>query len=71
MIDNREYFTLLYKYETNKGRKIRFKYVLLYVVVVLETFSRTFIKYKDNSHWKGLMLTKTYMEVQKQPNTPL
>lgn len=58
MIDNREYFTLLYKYETNKGRKIRFKYVLLYVVV-LETFSRTFIKYKDNSHWKGLMLTKT------------
>lgn len=70
MIDNREYFTLLYKYETNKGRKIRFKYVLLYVVV-LETFSRTFIKYKDNSHWKGLMLTKTYMEVQKQPNAPL
>lgn len=70
MIDNREYFTLLYKYETNKGRKIRFKYVLLYVVV-LETFSRTFIKYKDNSHWKGVMLTKTYMEVQKQPNTPL
>lgn len=70
MIDNREYFTLLYKYETNKGRKIRFKYVLLYVVV-LETFSRTFIKYKDNSHWKGVMLTKTYMEVQKQPNTSL